>query len=508
MKTTHIHDAVWLALAALAALAVLVPGRAVAHDTPADQGDTAPIRNLQPFPNDSGVMATFNLNGRIDRRNAFFRSIGTNGRTCETCHNASEAFSITPPSIRERFERTKGRDPLFAPVDGANCANAKRSDRKAHSLLLGHGLIRVAQSVPANAQFSISVIHDPYGCALVSDPKSGQLVASIYRRPLPTTNLAFLSTVMWDGRETLTPLNSGATFLANLRSNLIHQAISATASHAEGAAPPTSTQLAQIVDFELGLFTAQVWDFGAGSLESRGARGGPRNLSDQIYYPGINDSLGAESAGLTFTPFSMSMFAAWDAPRSASDFWRDPAAARRDIAAGERLFNSAPLTITAVRGLNDSASLGNPVAIKGTCTTCHDAPNVGHHSLPLPLDIGVGHTGLPSLENDAKISAALAELDAPNLPVFEISGCPTPFGGAQPVSFYTTDPGKALVSGLCSDLNRLKGPVLRGLAGRAPYFHNGAAATLLQAVNFYNQRFDMKLNEKQKTQLVAFLNSL
>jgi cytochrome c peroxidase len=509
MKTTHIHCEARLALAALVALAVLIPGRAVSHDTSADRGDTAPIRNLQPFPNDSGVLATFNVNGRIDRKNAFFRSMGTNGRTCETCHQASEAFSITPPSIRERFERTKGQDPLFAAVDGANCANAKRSDRKAHSLLLGHGLIRVAQTVPANAQYSISVIHDPYGCALVSDPKSGQLVASIYRRPLPTTNVTFLSTVMWDGRETLAPLNSGATFLANLRTNLTHQIISATAIHAEGTSQPTPAQLAQIVDLELGLFTAQVWDYRAGSLEARGVRGGPRNLSEQIYYPGINDSLGAEPTGLAFTPFSMSMFSAWDRPASGTGaLLRDPAAARRNIAAGERLFNSAPLTITAVRGLNDNSSLGNPAAIQGTCTTCHDAPNVGHHSLPLPLDIGVGHTGLPSLENDANISAALAELDAPNLPVFEISGCPSPFAGGQPVSFFTTDPGKALVSGLCSDVNRLKGPVLRGLAGRAPYFHNGAAKSLLQAVNFYNQRFDMKLNDVQKTQLVAFLNSL
>ena len=32
------------------------------------------------------------------------------------------------------------------------------------------------------------------------------------------------------------------------------------------------------------------------------------------------------------------------------------------------------------------------------------------------------------------------------------------------------------------DLNRVKGPILRGLAARAPYFHNGAAASLLQAV--------------------------
>jgi cytochrome c peroxidase len=89
-----------------------------------------------------------------------------------------------------------------------------------------------------------------------------------------------------------------------------------------------------------------------------------------------------------------------------------------------------------------------------------------------------------------------------------VSGCASPFSAGQPVSFYTTDLGKGMISGLCSDVNRVKGPILRGLAARAPYFHNGAAATLLQAVNFYNQRFSMNLTEAQKRQLVAFLNSL
>ena len=73
---------------------------------------------------------------------------------------------------------------------------------------------------------------------------------------------------------------------------------------------------------------------------------------------------------------------------------------------------------------------------------------------------------------------------------------------------YTTDPGKALISGQCSDLNRLKGPVLRGLAARAPYFHNGAAASLRQVVDFYDQRFNMQLSAQQKTDLTAFLGSL
>jgi cytochrome c peroxidase len=57
-------------------------------------------------------------------------------------------------------------------------------------------------------------------------------------------------------------------------------------------------------------------------------------------------------------------------------------------------------------------------------------------------------------------------------------------------------------------VNRGEGPILRGLAARAPYFHNGAAADLKEVVNFYNERFQMNFTETEKRQLVAFLNSL
>jgi cytochrome c peroxidase len=76
------------------------------------------------------------------------------------------------------------------------------------------------------------------------------------------------------------------------------------------------------------------------------------------------------------------------------------------------------------------------------------------------------------------------------------------------LTFYTSDPGKALISGLCSDVNRGKGPILRGLAARAPYFHNGAAANLQELVSFYNLRFQMNLTARQQKDLIAFLNSL
>jgi hypothetical protein len=454
----------------------------------------------------SGLMGTYKASGPIDKHNEFFQSLGTNGRSCSTCHNAEQAMSFTPAHARRLYEATRGADPLFASVDGANCSSVEPKNRAGHSLLLKNGLIRIPTPIPANAQYSISVVHDPYGCALQVDPKTQVLTASVYRRPLPTASLSFLSAVMFDGRETIAPLTSAATLDANLRADLVHQALDATLNHAQATAAPTDAQLNSIVDFELDIYSGQIWDYRAGLLSGAGAKGGPINLSDQLYYPAINDTLGADPNGIAFNPVSMTVYSAWE--KSSGKFPGYLPNPRADIAAGEKLFNGAPMTISNVRGLNDNVALNKPTAFAGTCATCHDTPNIGHHSLPLPLDIGVAHSSDPGLEPDPIVAAAVNELSEPDLPVFLISGCPNPFNAGQAESFYTTDPGKALISGNCADFNRVKGPILRGLAARAPYFHNGAAANLREVVNFYNQRFRMALTEKQKNELVAFLNSL
>lgn len=489
-------------LLVVTAAIILVSGRAAAEQPGAGQHV-----GVQAFADPTGVIATVNLNGRTDERGAFFKSLGTNGRSCATCHVVSQAMSFSSRDAQLRFARTRGQDALFAPIDGANCPNGRRASAADHSLLLKHGLIRVFRPLPANAQFSISVVYDPYGCALAPDPNGGTPVISVYRRPLPTANLAFLSAVMFDGRETKAPLNNDQTFLANLSVDLAQQAIDATTGHAQAAHDPTPDQVADIVNFELGLFSAQALDFSAGLLRMHGATGSPVDLAGQAYHPGINDSLGADPSGDTFNPTAMTLYSAWTNIHTPNGEFRQDAA-RRSIAAGEALFNTAPLQIANVRGLNDNPTLGNPSTFQGTCTSCHNAPNVGNHSFPLPLDIGIGHSQLPGAESDPGIAAALAELSMPDLPVFLVSGCPNPFQPGEPESFYTTDPGKALISGQCSDFNRVKGPILRGLAARAPYFHNGAAGDLSQLVNFYNQRFQMGLTGAQKRDLVAFLNSL
>lgn len=372
-------------------------------------------------------------------------------------------------------------------------------------------------TLPTGKQFGIKAVVDPYGCAITTDATGAQTV-SVYRRPLPTTNLKFLSAVMFDGRETIAPLSKDdGSFAANLMTDLMHQALDATNGHAQAAVPLTSAQQQEIVNFELGLFSTQTFDYRAGLLNQGGAQGGAVNLSATNYYPGINDSLGADPTGAKFNANGMTLFGSW--ANSQAEDYRDQelAAARRDIAAGEALFDSRPLTITNVRGLNDNAALAAALgvtlpisAITGTCTTCHDAPNVGDHSLPLPLDIGTGHDA--AQESDPEIANALAQLSFPGVPVYEITGCPNPFAAAgttsAPYVIYTTDPGKGLLTGQCADVNRIKGPILRGLAARAPYFHNGAAKNLNEVLNFYNQHFRMNLTDTEKRQLIAFLNAL
>jgi hypothetical protein len=493
------------ALLALVA-ATTLPAAFAGSDDPHANGSVG----LQLADDPTGVIAIVNLNGRTRTDGPFFQSLGTNGRSCSTCHVAEQAMSFTPESARARFDQSEGRDPLFAAVDGANCATVNQGDRAGHSLLLQSGLIRIALPMPAKAQFTISVVHDPYGCAVVPDPNGGPATVSVYRRPLPSANLLFLSTVMFDGRETIAPLNNGQTFLTNLIADLSHQAADATTGHAQATRPPTASQVNGIVEFELGLFTAQARDRRAGALDARGAQGGPFYLANEEYYPGINDSLGADPEGEPFDASAMTLFAPW-ANLTADVQERDEerrADARRAVAAGELVFDTAPIEITNVRGLNDNAALGKPESFVGHCTSCHDTPNIGNHSLPLPLDIGTSHATGAGMESDPAIAAGLAELSMPDLPVYLINGCPNPFAPGEPESFYTSDPGKALITGQCSDFNRVKGPILRGLPARAPYFHNGAAADLQELVKFYDQRFGMHLTDQQQSDLIAFLNSL
>lgn len=446
-----------------------------------------PLPNLFPFPNATGVLETYNTaNGAIDLTGPFFQSLGTNGRSCGSCHRPAQGWSISPDELKFRFDTTQGLDPIFRTNDGSNCdTNIDTSTvpgrRQAYSLLINRGLIRIALAVPPTAQFSVIGVVNPYGCG---DPST----LSMYRRPLPSTNLGFLSTVMWDGRESSAQTGTQkiiyATNPGDLLADLAHQSVDATNIHAQGSTPLTPQQQQAIVNFEMALITAQAVDFRAGDLNANGASGGPVTLATQTlpaFFVGINDPLGGNPHGTAFTPVIFQLFNAWATLKSPPPVDQQ----RASITRGQTLFNSKPINIIGVAGLNDDLNLPS---IPGTCGTCHDSPNVGNHSVSAPLNIGVGDL--------------TSSLDLSYLPVFTLQNKTT----------YeiktTTDPGRALITGLWQDVGRLKGPILRGLASRAPYFHNGSASSLSDVIDFYNQRFNIGFTAQEKSDLIAFLNSL
>jgi cytochrome c peroxidase len=450
-----------------------------------------------PFLNQAGFSANLSTAGFIDRRNEFFQSLGTNGRACATCHTAKDGFSITPKTAQELFDRCELEAPLLASSldfpaladeriacaifrtnDGSNSPNADVSTRDArraaYSLLLSKGLIRIGIGVPENADFDVVAIDDPYGYATPQE-------LSLFRRPLPATDLVFDRSVMWDIRETSTTFIP-APFVVKktLNDQLKTQANNATLRHAQAVASLTDAQLQSIVNFELGLFSAQVFDFGAGFLGSGGATGGVVNLSTEPVPANASNVFGLTA----FTPIVFTLFDAW-AQQQTDDFG---AAKRASIERGQVLFNTrrAP-------GINRPPFF-DPTGTN--CSECHNSANNGGSTVPVP-------TG--------QVRVSAGQFRTPDLPLYTLQCSAS--GVAKKACTagqqdQTTDPGRALITGSWRSLDNFKVPGLRNLAARAPYFHNGSAATLGDVVDFYKTSMGFQFTDDEKQDLVNFMSAL
>jgi cytochrome c peroxidase len=482
------------------ALPLLLAGCGTLEDGTADEIEIAQAALTgDSFPNATGAARTVSVNGAaIDENNPFFQNLGVNGRRCVTCHQPSAAMTITPPQIQQVFNASQGLDPLFRLNDGANGPLAKVSTlaerQQAYSLLLSKGLIRIGLTLPASRDFDVKIVLDPYAGTGANPPVNQTVGAtaspmlSFYRRPLLSANTRFISAVMWDGREaTVTPVpanqNVGdgvqaSEFGAPVRTNMLTQSNNATIGHAQGINALSSTTRAAITDFQMNLVVAQERDNVAGMLNLSGAIGGPQALRTQQTFFGINDSHGGNPFGTAHNRNAMNIFNAWAGLSGTTQNNR-----RAAIARGQALFNTRLIRISGVRGVNDALGVAT---LNGTCTTCHTHPNVGNHTDILPLDLGISKAG----EGDNV------------LPVFRVTNRAN--GQAEEV----TDLGRAILTGKFADLGKQKGPTLRALSARAPYFHNGAADNLTELIQFYDRRFGMGLQAQEIADLRAFLEAL
>ena len=177
-----------------------------------------------------------------------------------TCHLPSSGWSLTPSEVRLRFLLSQGADPLFRTVDGSNSPAADvttvAARRTAYSMLLNKGVIRVGIGIPANAEFTLATVDDPYGYAsaeealavssAVAQQQSGLFERGDVGRPRNLDKLLATNTV--------------AQNQAALRLDLAHQSVDATLGHAQARSRRLQPSRKPIVDFELALFTAQTID--------------------------------------------------------------------------------------------------------------------------------------------------------------------------------------------------------------------------------------------------------
>ena len=435
------------------------------------------LGNLERFKNENGRHATYSISGgeELDLNNPFFRSLGTNGRACASCHAPEDAFSLSLPSLARRFEESCGTDPVFAPVDGTDHPNADRSTlearRAASNLLLKFGVIRMELPLPAIRDFDVVAVDDPTGNVTLPLPPAKLEKIVVFRRPLMASNLRFpTDVIMHDGREP----------------DLSSQAINATRIHAESGTAPSPEDVAAIVDFETNLFTTQVVG-PAGRTTREGAAGDPVTLSILEFFNDMNRPPAAACPpGTPTSPIGTTgpcrrfpldvvdpdVFHEFDAWASSAD------AARQSVARGQAIFNR--------RALKNPVQITNPILM--ACSNCHNIPGSG------------GGSGDPT--NVVGISNP--EFRIPEMPLYTVRI------RANGRLIQTTDPGQAMTTGIMAGTsqNAFKTPQLRGLAAHAPYFHNGMSRTIEDVVDFYNERFKAEFTAEERADLVAFLKSL
>jgi cytochrome c peroxidase len=443
------------------------PARAALTEDGASLGGFSPEAAI----NSAGFADSFRQGG-IDRTNPFFQQVGANLRTCETCHGLDQGWTITAAKSKSLFFQTQGLAPLFMLHDAGSRPDADISTFTARlaafgPTLVSRGLIRFTRNILniPTPQFAVTAVSDPSGFSTVTSVLA-------FRRPTPTVNEAKVSSTGWNGGS------PGGDVAA---------AVAATAGgaarlHSQRPDPLPVEIANSIRDFQLSSFFAQIYDFGAGHLDAGGAKGGPTNLAAQPFYLGINDIQGLDPQGKPFDRNVFTLFDAW----KVHDNHRERTAigkARAAIYRGQKLFNTKEFNITGVNGLND---LLGQATVRGTCSTCHNSPNVGGHSVFRVFDVGTAN----------QINCS------PALPLLTLTKTDT--GEVRKVC----DLARGQTSGQWKDVGAFRAPPLRGLAARAPYFHDGQASDLKDVIEYFQRRFNIGLSSSQKSDLLAFLRAL
>lgn len=450
------------------------------------------------YRNANGTLRLLLDNGPMETKgHPFFTAIGPNGRACVTCHQPADAMSLSAASAARQWQRNGAKDPLFAASDGSNCPSLPQSERASHSLLIDHGLIRIARPWPPKdikPDFTIEVVRDPSTCNL--DPKyglKGAGMVSVFRRPRPVANFKYIEAMgfAYDPKAGM-PLpvdpETGKPVSGNLMADgrvptLEAQMRDAAGAHLGFLKNLDKRDIERILDFERRIYAAQQIDAVGGPLDGDGSMGGAKTL--QVSQAG---RLGSDGGIPVWSEFE-----AWEKMPEAVKAKLSPevVAFRESVARGARVFRDKTFLITDTAGINSPIGFGNPV--RNSCVFCHNMSYMGMDVAPGQVDLGT--TNQPFAD------------PAPHLPLFRITctGKPHPHYGR---TILTSDPGFALTTGKCADVGRITLQSLRGMSARAPFFSNGSAKDIRTVIDYYERRYNIGYTEQEKRDLENLMRAL
>lgn len=418
-----------------------------------------------------------------------------NQRACATCHVPADNFTLTPAHVARLLAETPN-DPLFSAIDA--------DDPNAEMLTFEHlkkGLVRVWLTLPG----SMDLIDDVGNVITPADRK-----IFVWRGVPSIADAALTAPYQLDGRE------------ATLES----QAQGAISSHSEGVAAPAS-ELTRIAEFERATFTSdRVRD--VASLLASGADPGqipdvegeldltPQEARGREVF---NAACAACHGGATMTTIvdreihDLAFPALWP---DGTVMYKAPA-------------TEPPTLVLATQPDNEFINIGSAVenfmvqigatehksfteglsypqyrfrfykdatrteviaelppalpparGVRSDCGFGADGGNGGG-----PGDSGGPGDGGGSGDGGSFIDPALFA------PSFDADCNPVTGPNFFP-QMFTTDPGRAAITGNPYDFEAFDIPTLRGISKTAPYWHNNISATIADVVELYSDHLLIK----------------
>ena len=378
----------------------------------------------------------------------------TNGRSCATCHVLDESTALRPANVVARWAANPA-DPLFNRIDADDPSAPVPTYEH-----LKKGLVRVILPLPAN----MDVIDTEGHVITPADRK-----VAVWRAVPSIQDTAITGAFQYDGRET----------------QLEVQAQSAITSHSEGGTVAPS-HLRAIADFQRGVFSSPRSRFVSELLN----QGVPR---EQLPFP--EDSMlltpqeqrGREvfklacqgcHGGATLTDVSHAGLRALVRNRPVT---KPDGNVLFDIIPGV-----GPVPVTAPRAdekfLNAGFGFFSYLGQIGQFPAFNASVELPRYRFRFYTD----GTRRQQVTDLPPIPKTLSGDPYDGNPALDENGAPIVGPNFLP-QWFTTDPGRALITGDPLDFEAFDMPALRGIARTAPYFHDNSLETLKDVLDTYSQ---------------------